>query len=265
MKLNGRTVVVTGGLGLLGRQHAKAILSAGGRPILWDKSDRDLRDVGKELDDVVVKVIDITRPQEVEQAAAEAERSIGPIYGLLNNAANNPKMEAFDGSGTWTRAENYPIEIWEQDLAVGLTGAFLCTQALGRRMAKRGTGVIVNILSDLALIGPDQRIYRQSNRLEEKQPVKPPSYCAVKGALLSLTRYFATYWAHQGVRVNALTLGGVENGQDPAFIDRLSQLIPLGRMAKPEEYQAAILFLLSDASSYMTGANLVIDGGRTAW
>jgi NAD(P)-dependent dehydrogenase (short-subunit alcohol dehydrogenase family) len=148
---------------------------------------------------------------------------------------------------------------------VGLTGAFLCSQIIGSELARRRRGVIVNVASDLALIAPDQRIYRQGGLPVEQQPVKPVTYSVVKTGLLGLTRYLATYWAEAGVRVNAISPGGVQSGQPEDFVRRLSELIPLGRMANQNEYQAAILFLCSDASSYMTGANLVIDGGRTCW
>jgi NAD(P)-dependent dehydrogenase (short-subunit alcohol dehydrogenase family) len=136
---------------------------------------------------------------------------------------------------------------------------------IGSEMARRRRGVIVNVASDLALIGPDQRLYRQEGLPEHLQPVKPVTYSVVKSGLIGLTRYLATYWADQGVRVNAISPGGVYNGQPDDFLSKLSSLIPLGRMANVDEYQGAMLFLCSDASSYMTGSNLVVDGGRTCW
>ena len=181
---------------------------------------------------------------------------------LINNAANNPKMESAD-SRNFSRVEFFPMETWDADLAVGLTGAFLCSRVFGSEMAARGAGVIVNIASDLGLISPDQRLYAQPGLEPEAQPVKPVTYSVVKSGLIGLTRYLATYWT--GVRVNAISPGGVFTNQPEEFVARLSQLIPMGRMARIDEYQAAILFLCSDASSYMTGANLVIDGGRTCW
>ena len=190
----------------------------------------------------------------------------GQVDILINNAAGNPKVEESAGDKTeWSRFENFPLQIWNQDIAVGLTGAFICSQVIGTKMASCRSGVILNILSDLALIAPDQRIYQQPGVSEEEQPTKPVSYSVVKGALLNLTRYLAAYWAEKNVRVNALSPGGVYNDQPDDFVQRLANLIPMGRMARVDEYKGAILFLVSDASSYMTGANLIVDGGRTAW
>jgi NAD(P)-dependent dehydrogenase (short-subunit alcohol dehydrogenase family) len=190
----------------------------------------------------------------------------GRVDILINNAANNPKMDASSlDQAAKTRLENFPLEIWNQDIAVGLTGAFLCSRIFGTEMARRGKGVILNVASDLALIAPDQRIYRKPDVTEDNQPVKPVSYSVVKHGLLGLTRYLATYWCDRGVRVNAISPGGVYTGQDEVLVQKLSNLIPLGRMAYADDYKAAIVFLVSDASSYMTGANLIIDGGRTVW
>ena len=207
---------------------------------------------------------DITHKPAFEECLTTILKMHGHIDGLINNAANNPKMAAGADTG-WLRFENLPLEIWEQDLAVGLTGAFLCAQVFGSAMAKASGGAIVNIASDLSLIGPDQRLYQQPDLAEDQQPVKPVTYSVVKTGLLGLTRYLATYWAHQGVRVNAISPGGVANDQPPEFVEKLTERIPMGRMARPDEYQDAMVFLLSESSSYMTGANLVMDGGRTVW
>ncbi|MDR3638381.1 MAG: SDR family oxidoreductase [Isosphaeraceae bacterium] len=267
--LSGRVVVITGGGGLLGQRHGEAVAGAGGIPALADiKTDHlevgstDFAErFGKRASAIRV---DITDRASVERLLEEILRRYGRVDILINNAANNPKMENTPDV-EFTRLESFSLDQWDADLAVGLTGAFLCSQVLGSEMARRGKGVIVNVASDLALIGPDQRIYRKAGLPEDRQPVKPVTYSVVKSALVGLTRYLATYWASSGVRVNAISPGGVGTNQPTDFVERLTNLIPLGRMARVDEYEGAILFLCSDASSYMTGANLVIDGGRTAW
>jgi len=264
--LSGRVAIITGGAGLLGGKH---IASASGIPVLIDLSlpeaERTARDVADRFG-VPARAIraDITNEAEVQVALADVLARHGRVDILLNNAANNPKVEGQSGAA-WSRVENLLIEEWEADLAVGLTGAFLCSRVFGSEMARRGCGVIVNVASDLAVIAPDQRIYRNPGLPEEQQPVKPASYSVVKTGLIGLTRYLATYWATAGVRVNAISPGGIYNKQPDEFVRRLTHLIPLGRMAHADEYQGAILFLCSDASAYMTGQNLIVDGGRSAW
>ena len=207
-------------------------------------------------------IADITSEASLEQAREQIVSKFGRIDILINNAANNPKVENLQGQ-TWSRLECFPLEVWDADIRVGLTGAFLCSRIFGAEMVKRKSGVIVNVASDLAVIAPDQRLYRVEGLPEEQQPVKPVTYSVVKTALLGLTRYLATYWTSSNIRVNAISPGGVFNGQPEVFLSKLNQLIPMGRMAQRDEYQGAILFLCSDASSYMTGTNLVVDGGRS--
>jgi NAD(P)-dependent dehydrogenase (short-subunit alcohol dehydrogenase family) len=267
--LTDRVAVITGGGGLLGRQHAAAISSAGGIPVLWDcVIDSPGLDEGSLKSKfgarASIQKVDITSEQSVREATKEVFARYGRIDILINNAANNPKMESSSGV-EFSRLENFPISQWEADLNVGLKGAFLCARTIGALMAKQGRGVIINIASDLAVIAPDQRLYRRDGVEEKEQPVKPVTYSVVKSGLIGLTRYLATYWCDQGVRCNALSPGGVENGQPEGFMGKLSWLIPLGRMARPDEYQGALLFLCSDASSYMNGQNLVVDGGRSCW
>jgi NAD(P)-dependent dehydrogenase (short-subunit alcohol dehydrogenase family) len=269
--LTGRVAVITGGGGLLGLKHAEAIAEMGGLPVLVDISPQRCQDAGQEIKarygcEVLSIVADITQPQAVAEVLAQTLSTFGRVDILINNAAHNPKVEGGGlAGGHWSRLEQFPLAVWEQDLAVGLTGAFLCSQIIGAEMARRRRGVILNIASDLAVIAPDQRIYRQPGLEDWQQPVKPVSYSVIKHGLIGLTRYLATYWADQGVRVNTLSPGGVYNDQDPGFVQRLTKLIPLGRMAQQDEYKAAVVFLVSDASSYMTSANLIIDGGRTCW
>jgi NAD(P)-dependent dehydrogenase (short-subunit alcohol dehydrogenase family) len=265
--LSGRVAVITGGAGLLGLQHAEAIAEMGGIPVLADIREKPAKEAAAEIagrhGSALAVPTDITDPASVRDLLDQVLSSFGRVDILINNAANDPK--ASDRDTQWSRLETFPFDVWQRDLAVGLTGAMLCSQVIGTRMADAGSGVILNIASDLALIGPDQRIYRQPGVAADKQPVKPVSYSVVKAGLLGLTRYLATYWAHRGVRVNAISPGGVEGNNDPAFVASLTNLIPLGRMASVDEYKAVVVFLVSDASAYMTGANLVIDGGRTAW
>jgi NAD(P)-dependent dehydrogenase (short-subunit alcohol dehydrogenase family) len=267
--LTDRVVVITGGTGFLGQRHGEAIAGAGGIPVLADTRTDRLREGDKDFEArfgtrASVVGVDITDPGSVETLLEVVLDRYGRVDVLINNAANNPKMEA--GSEIeFSRLESFTLEQWQADVAVGLTGAFLCSRLIGGEMARRGRGVIVNVASDLALIAPDQRLYRQPGLPDELQPVKPVTYSVVKSGLLGLTRYLATYWATAGVRVNAISPGGVYTDQPEEFVQRLSGLIPLGRLARPNEYEGAILFLCSDASSYMTGANLVVDGGRTSW
>ena len=269
--LSGRVAVITGGAGLLGVKHAEAVAEMGGYPVLLDldgeRADQHAKKIASTYGVQALGIpTDITRLEEITAALSRTLGTFGRVDILINNAANNPKVEGAGLSGAhWTRLENFSLDVWHQDLEVGLTGAFLCSQLIGSEMARRGKGVILNIASDLAIIAPDQRIYRQPGLPEEQQQVKPVTYSVVKAGLLGLTRYLATYWADKGVRVNAISPGGVYGQQDEAFVQRLTNLIPMGRMADQDEYKAAIVFLVSDASSYMTGANLVLDGGRTAW
>lgn len=268
-RLDGRVAVITGGAGLLGYQHAATIAGLGGLPVLIDINVAGLVDNAARLEqetgcEALTLVADITDLSALVSAFEQLMARYGRVDILINNAARNPKVESA-GDKDFSRLEHFPWEQWRLDLDVGLGGAFNCAKVFGTQMAQQGAGVIVNIASDLGVIAPDQRLYRVDGREPEQQPVKPVTYSVVKHGLIGLTKYLATYWCEQGVRCNALSPGGVYAGQNDVFVSKLAQLIPLGRMAEADEYRGAVAFLCSDASSYMNGANLVVDGGRSTW
>jgi len=261
--ISGRTALVTGAAGLLGSEHAAALAEIGARVVLSDVDTATLRDRAASLakrygGKIIFVPMDVTD----EQSIARAAREIGAVDILVNNAAVDAKVTG-DCAVEFSRVENFSLAQWNGEIAVGLTGAFLCSRVFGAAMAERGGGVILNISSDLSVIAPDQRLYRKPDLAEAMQPVKPVTYSVVKAGLIGLTRYLAGYWAARGVRVNALSPGGVFNGQPEEFVARLTALIPMGRMAGVDEYRAAVQFLCSPASSYMTGQNILLDGGRT--
>jgi len=267
--LQERVAIITGGAGLLGSKHAEIIAEAGGTPVLIDLPATDPAARAKTISErfnvpalgLAGDITDLAQVEGMRDAVLDRYQRVDI---LINNAANNPKMEIAGGK-SFSRLEEFPLDVWEQDLRVGLRGAFLCSRVFGAEMASRSKGVILNIASDLAVIAPDQRLYRQEGVAESIQPVKPVTYSIVKAGLIGLTRYLATYWHESGVRANAISPGGVYNNQPEEFVQRLSRLIPMGRMAHVDEYKGAILFLCSDASSYMTGTNLIVDGGRSCW
>ena len=269
--LKGRVVIITGGAGFLGQQHAEAVAEFGAIPVILDLSRSEVKDVTRRITKRYgVKslglVVDITSEKQVSQCCRSMLKKFGRIDVLINNAANNPKVESGKGHSNFSRLEKFDLKLWNKDLAVGLTGAFLCSKYFGQAISqnKRG-GTIINISSDLGLISPDQRLYRKKGLPENQQQVKPISYSVIKTGLIGLTRYLATYWADKNVRCNAICPGGIYNHQDKEFLEKLHQLIPLGRMAQPGEYKGIIVFLASDAASYMNGAVISIDGGRVIW
>ncbi|HEV2620069.1 MAG TPA: SDR family oxidoreductase [Acidobacteriaceae bacterium] len=266
--LSGRVAVVTGGAGLLGYYHGDILAAAGAHVVLLDLAVAKPEVRAKQITEshgveCIGLAMDITDEATIIEACSQVLARFGRVDILINNAANNPKVEDQKAGQPWSRLENFPVATWNDDIAVGLTGAFLCSRVFGKEMAKQGKGVIVNVASDLAVIAPDQRLYRKEGVSEDQQPVKPVTYSVVKTALLGLTRYLSTYWVEKGVRVNAISPGGVFNGQPDEFTAKLHALIPMARMAERDEYQGSILFLCSDASSYMTGQNLIVDGGRS--
>lgn len=267
-----KVVIITGGAGLLGRKHAEAVIEGEGIAILIDVSEEAIQNAKAQLLDkygeggrIEGYVADITSRSEVERAIEKIKKKYGHIDVLINNAANNPKVEGNAKNMKAIQFENFPIEMWENDIAVGLTGALICAQVCGQEMVKQKKGVILNISSDLGMIAPDQRIYRREGLREDEQTIKPVTYSVIKHGVIGLSKYLATYYAEKGIRVNALCPGGVYNGQSEDFLRKLTNLIPLGRMADAEEYKSTILYLISDASSYMTGSVIAVDGGRTCW
>jgi NAD(P)-dependent dehydrogenase (short-subunit alcohol dehydrogenase family) len=267
--LDGQVVIITGGAGLLGRQHADAVASSGGIPVILDLKAELAKNLAKELEmryGVSAKgyAVDITKEAEIEANAAELYKQFGKIDALINNAANNPKVENQDGRN-FSRLENFSLADWNADIAVGLTGAFLCAKHYGSEIFRNPNGgVIINISSDLGLIAPDQRLYSLTGLSEDQQPVKPVTYSVIKSGLIGLTRYLATYWPNK-VRCNALCPGGVEAGQSSSFLKEISTRIPMGRLAKQDEYKGVLIFMLADESSYLNGATIPMDGGRSVW
>lgn len=266
--LTGKTALITGAAGLLGVEHAAALAAIGARVVLTDINesllDRALWRLQNEFDaeQFLAYNMDVTALTSITAVKEQLGNNSG-VDILINNAAIDPKVKQDSSLLETSRFEHFPLEQWNFQLNVGLTGAFLCSQVFGTAMAQRGTGVILNIASDLSVIAPEQRLYRREGLPEEQQPVKPVTYSVIKTALVGLTRYLATYWAAQGVRVNALSPGGVYNQQGEEFVSRLTNLIPMGRMANRDEYRGVVQFLCSDASRYLTGQNIVVDGGRS--
>lgn len=266
-----KVCVITGGAGLMGYNHACAVLAGGGIPVLIDIDKEKLeiakRLLGEEFKNQTVEVYqtDITCGKKLEIIRAELIEKYGHIDILINNAANNPKMEEATANMDSIRFDNFPLSIWLEDISVGLTGALLCTQIFGSQMEKQHEGVILNISSDLGVIAPDQRIYHREGIDEAQQTVKPVTYSVIKHGLIGLTKYTATYWADKGIRCNVICPAGIENGQNEEFISKLTNLVPMKRMAVKDEYQSTILYMISDASSYMTGSTVIVDGGRTCW
>ncbi|MBH65581.1 MAG: oxidoreductase [Chloroflexi bacterium] len=266
--LEGKSAIITGGAGLLGIEHARALLEIGAQICIADlsksKIEEALLKLGKNQPRLYGVELDVTCENSITQALDWAESEFGGVDILINNASLNPKVTG-NGLDAAARVEDFTVEQWNKEIEVGLTGAFLCSKHFGKMMSEKDGGVILNIASDLSVISPDQRIYREIDVPEGAQKVKPVTYSVIKTGLIGLTRYFSTYWASKGVRVNALSPGGVFDDQDESFVKRLTSLIPAERMAKKEEYRGAIQFLCSDASAYMNGQNIVIDGGRTVW
>lgn len=260
--LENKTVIVTGACGLLGRQHCKALAAAGANVVAIDLNADAVEALAEQLGEQHTGLkVSVVNKNELETACNFILNVYGSIDVLVNNAAINDMFENPAMAAEQSKFENYPLDMWESSLKVNVTGTFLPAQVFGKVMAAQGKGSIINIASTYGVVGPDQSIYRNG---EDQTFFKSPSYPTTKGAILNFTRFLAAYWGSKGVRVNTLSPGGVQNGQDDWFVKNYSYKTALGRMAQPDDYHGAVVFLASDASRYMTGANLIVDGGWTA-
>lgn len=263
-KLNGKVAIVTGAAGLLGRHHCAALADAGASVVAADLDAEAATAVAASLPTESLGVAaDVTDPEQVNWLREATLSHFGRVDVLINNAAVNDKFENPALRAEQSRFEHYPLNLWLHALEVNITGVFLCAQRIGQQMVTQGGGSIINIASTYGIVAPNQALYRGPNGAQTFY--KSPAYPTTKGAVLAFTKYLAAYWGTTGVRVNALSPGGVQNGQDDHFVQAYAAQTPLGRMAQPTDYRSAIVFLASDASAYMTGANLVIDGGWTTW
>ena len=264
--VRGKVVVVTGGCGQLGRQFTRALVERGARVAVFDLApERFPSSSSTETSDessVMAVGVDVTRRDSIEAGLKRVISKWGLPQALINNAAlDSPPNAPAEETGPF---ESYPETSWDKVMQVNAKGVFLCCQVIGGSMARAEGGSIINISSIYGLVSPDQRIY-EYRRATGSEFFKPVAYSASKSALLNLSRYLAIYWADKKIRVNTLTLAGVFNKQDEKFLEAYCTRLPLKRMAREDEYNGAIIFLISDASSYMTGSNMIIDGGWTAW
>jgi NAD(P)-dependent dehydrogenase (short-subunit alcohol dehydrogenase family) len=280
--LEGKVAIVTGACGLLGTQHCEALASAGASVVVADLDERSAgllverlgvndrggdgpggdRGIADPGAGHLAIGLDVTDRGSLEAARRRILDSYGRIDVLVNNAAINDMFENPLLAAEQSMFEHYPLELWDRSWKVNVSGVFLCSQVLGGVMAERGGGSIINIASTYGIVAPDQSIYRDAEGRQNFY--KSPAYPVTKSAVIGFTKFLASYWGNKQVRVNALSPGGVDNGQDIYFKNNYSNKTLLGRMAAPSDYKGAIVFLASDASAYMTGANLVVDGGWTA-
>lgn len=265
--LAGRTAIITGGAGLLGTEFCRTLAEAGAQVVVADLNANAAESMAASLKakgyPAIHAAVDVTHPESCREMIAEALDAFGRVDILVNSAAMDPKFDPQNqGKQNDNAFETFPLEAWNQALQVNLTGLFLCCQAVVGAMKEQGRGSIINICSTYGLVGPDQRIYQRPGQPPKYKPVV---YSVTKAGVLGLTRYLATYYAGTEIRINALTPGGIYNQHDETFLQLYSARTVLGRMGRKDEMNGAILFLASDASSYMTGSNLVVDGGWTAW
>lgn len=264
--LSGRVAVVTGGAGLLGAQFCRVLAEAGASVVIADLDRESAFDLASSLTQdgyqATGHMLDVTSIHSVQAMVSAALDIYQGLHILVNSAALDPKFDNETQNIHSYSFENYPLELWQQALDINLTGAMLCCQYALPLMLDQGSGTIINIASIYGLVAPDQRLYQQKNKLPH---FKPAYYAVTKAGILGLTKYLAAYCAGKDIRVNALTPGGIYNGHDDAFVKAYAARTVLGRMGEEDEMNGALLFLASDASKYMTGANLIVDGGWTTW
>jgi len=264
--MKGKVALVTGGAGLLGKEFCRSLAEAGGTVYLADRDadliERSLAEISGANENLHGVEVDVTDPASVKEVVERIVSDSHSLDVLVNSAALDPKFDPEHPRFYDNAFEDYPLQSWQDGLSVNLTGAFLASQAAARQMVKQNSGSIINLCSTYGLVGPDQRVYEEPGK---QKTYKPVFYSVTKAGILGFTRYLAAYYASTGIRVNALSPGGVENNHEQQFVTNYSSRTILGRMAHKDEMSGALLFLASDASSYMTGANLVVDGGWTAW
>lgn len=261
--LEGKTAIVTGALGFLGKYFCAGFSEAGSNLAILDLDQKRCQDFADELAEkyniqAEGYFCDITQKESVQEMVDSVISKFSTVDILLNNASYRSKTP----QALHAPFEEYSLEEWQRMMDVNVNGPFLCSQAIGTSMLKHGEGgSIINVASVYGIRGTDHRIYPNA----ENRSNNPASYSTAKGAIVSLTKYLATYWGKSGIRVNSVSPGGVENNQNAEFVMRYSDRVPMGRMAQPEEMVSAVIYLASDASSYVTGQNLIVDGGLTAW
>ena len=266
-KLDGRVAVVTGGVGLLGKEFCRTLAQAGADVVVADMNEKGASDLADEIQQTGKKAmgvqVDVTDTASVTEMAQKTVRTFGSLDILVCSAAMDPKFDSESQTKQNNNAfEDYPLEMWKQALDVNLTGMFLCCQAAVHPMLEQNYGVIINICSTYGVVAPDQRLYERPG---QPQQYKPAYYPVTKFGVLGLTKYLAAYYAGKNIRVNSLTPHGIYNNHDEVFLKNFNSRSVLGRMAEKDEMNGALLFLASEASSYMTGSNLIVDGGWTVW
>lgn len=262
--LKGKIAIVTGAIGLIGKQHCLALNDAGARVVAADLDEKQCISFAEHhLRDGMGHYIDVCKKESIIDLLEDVIGRFGRVDVLINNAAVNDMFEDPKAASDQSRFEYYPLELWQKSVDVNLTGVFLCSQVIGTQMVQQKSGSIINISSTYGISAPDQDLYKDPEGYQSFY--KPPAYPVTKAGVIMLGKYLAAYWGKYGIRVNTLSPGGVKNGQTDFFIENYSRKTPLGRMAEPGDYQGALVFLASDASAYMTGANLVVDGGWTCW